>query len=384
MSNDKLSNKQSNSNQSGRRNFLKSATLVGIGAAVSGLPGTNNVEAQQTMTARADQASKIITRQRTLGSKNNPLVVTALGLGCMGMDTHRSAHPSREAMIKLIRQAVERGVTHFDTAEGYGPFTNEEIVGEALKPFRDQVIIGTKFGNDIVNGKTVGLNSKPDHIRSVVDQSLKRLKVDAIDLLYQHRMDPKVPIEDVAGTVGDLIKSGKVKHFGLCEVDAQTIRRAHSVQPITAIQSEYSLMWREPEKNVFPTLEELGIGFVPYSPINRGFLTGAINEYTKFDPNNDNRHTLPRFTPEAIRANTALVEVLNRFGRTRGMTSAQVALSWMLTKYPYLAPIPGTTKLAHLEENLRSAEMMLSATEIRELETEASKIKIVGDRYPTR
>ena len=242
--------------------------------------------------------------------------------------------------------------------------------------------IGTKFGVDIQDGRPVGLNSRPEHIRKVVDDSLRRLKVDAIDLLYQHRRDRSVPIEDVAGAVKGLIGEGKVKHFGLCEVSAATIRRAHAVQPITAIQSEYSLMWREPEESIFPTLQELGIGFVPYSPINRGFLGGALNEFTRFDANNDNRPTLPRFAPEAMRANTALVEVLNTFGRTRGATSAQVALAWMLAKHPWLVPIPGTTKLAHLAENLSAADLMLTSAEISELETAASKITIVGDRYP--
>jgi aryl-alcohol dehydrogenase-like predicted oxidoreductase len=285
-------------------------------------------------------------------------------------------------MIALIRSAVERGVTFFDTAEGYGPYTNEELVGEALAPYKNQVRIGTKFGVDIQGGRAVGLNSRPEHIRKVVDESLRRLKVDAIDILYQHRRDRNVPIEEVAGAVKGLIGEGKVKHFGLCEVSAATIRRAHAVHPITAIQSEYSLMWREPEESIFPTLQELGIGFVLYSPINRGFLGGALNEFTTFDANNDNRPTLPRFTPEAMRANTALVEVLNAFGRTRGATSAQVALAWMLAKHPWLVPIPGTTKLAHVEENLRAADLMLTPAEIRELETEAATIKIVGDRYP--
>jgi aryl-alcohol dehydrogenase-like predicted oxidoreductase len=377
---DNTSHNQSDAIPSSRRGFLKSAALIGVGTTLSTLPTAKRVQAQQT--ASSSSPGQILTRQRTLGSRNNRLVVSALGLGCMGLNYDRGPHPDRKAMIALIRSAVERGVTFFDTAEGYGPYTNEELVGEALAPYKNQVSIGTKFGVDIQGGRAVGLNSRPEHIRKVVDESLRRLKVDAIDILYQHRRDRNVPIEDVAGAVKGLIGEGKVKHFGLCEVSAATIRRAHAVHPITAIQSEYSLMWREPEESIFPTLQELGIGFVPYSPINRGFLGGALNEFTKFDANNDNRPTLPRFTPEAMRANTALVEGLNAFGRTRGATSAQVALAWMLAKHPWLVPIPGTTKLAHLEENLRAADLMLTPAEIRELETEASKIKIVGDRYP--
>ena len=377
---DNTSHNHSDAMPSSRRGFLQSAALIGVGTTLSTLPTAKRVQAQQT--ASSSSPGQILTRQRTLGSRNNRLVVSALGLGCMGLNYDRGPHPDRKAMIALIRSAVERGVTFFDTAEGYGPYTNEELVGEALAPYKNQVSIGTKFGVDIQGGRAVGLNSRPEHIRKVVDESLRRLKVDAIDILYQHRRDRNVPIEDVAGTVKGLIGEGKVKHFGLCEVSAATIRRAHAVHPITAIQSEYSLMWREPEESIFPTLQELGIGFVPYSPINRGFLGGALNEFTKFDANNDNRPTLPRFTPEAMRANTALVEVLNAFGRTRGATSAQVALAWMLAKHPWLVPIPGTTKLAHVEENLRAADLMLTPAEIRELETEASKIKIVGDRYP--
>jgi aryl-alcohol dehydrogenase-like predicted oxidoreductase len=377
---DNTSHNQSDASVSSRRGFLKLAALIGAATTLSTLPAAKRVQAQQT--ASSSSPGQILTRQRTLGSRNNRLVVSALGLGCMGLNYDRGPHPDRKAMIALIRSAVERGVTFFDTAEGYGPYTNEELVGEALAPYKNQVSIGTKFGVDIQGGRAVGLNSRPEHIRKVVDESLRRLKVDAIDILYQHRRDRNVPIEDVAGAVKGLIGEGKVKHFGLCEVSAATIRRAHAVHPITAIQSEYSLMWREPEESIFPTLQELGIGFVPYSPINRGFLGGALNEFTKFDANNDNRPTLPRFTPEAMRANTALVEVLNAFGRTRGATSAQVALAWMLAKHPWLVPIPGTTKLAHLEENLRAADLMLTPAEIRELETEATKIKIVGDRYP--
>ena len=270
----------------------------------------------------------------------------------------------------------------FDTAETYGPFTNEELVGEGLAPFRNELVISTKFGFNYEGSAVTGLNSRPERIRWVAEESLKRLKIEVIDLFYQHRFDPNVPIEDVAGTVKDLIQEGKVRNFGLCEVGPQTIRRAHAVQPLTAIQSEYSLMWREPEKDVLPVLEELGIGFVPYSPINRGFLGGTLNEHTRFDSGNDNRNILPRFTPEAMRANMALVEALNEFGRTRGATSAQVALAWLLVRKPFMVPIPGTTKLAHLEENLRAADLTLIADDLSELEIAVSEIKIVGDRYP--
>ncbi|HMU29140.1 MAG TPA: aldo/keto reductase [Nitrospira sp.] len=329
-------------------------------------------------------SSPLITQRRTLGSGKHALQVSALGFGCMGMNYHRGLHPDRDAMIKLARQATERGVTLFDTAEVYGPFVNEELVGEALAPFRGQVVITTKFGWKIDPGSrtSIGLDSRPQHIKEVAEASLKRLKVDAIDLFYQHRVDPDVPIEDVAGAVKELIQEGKVKHFGLSEAGAKTIRRAHAVQPVTAVQSEYHLMWRAPEKDVLPVCGELGIGFVPYSPVNRGFLGGNLNEYTRFDSGSDNRKTLPRFTPEAMRANLAIVEALNRFGRTRGVTSAQVALAWLLAKQPWIVPIPGTTKLAHLEENLRTADLKLSAAEMSEIEGSVSKIEIVGDRYP--
>lgn len=326
----------------------------------------------------------VISQRRTLGSGAYRMDVSELGFGVMGMNYNRGPHPNRKALIALLRQAVERGVTLFDTAQVYGPLINEELAGEALYPYRNNVSVTTKFGHSIVDGRhqTGKLNSRPENIRRVAEESLKRLRVDAIDLFYQHRFDPEVPIEDVAGTVKDLIQQGKVKRFGLCEVGAHTIRRAHAIQPVTAVQSEYHLMWRAPEKEVLPVLEELGIGFVPYSPLNRGFLGGAINEYTLFDSGNDNRATLPRFTPEAIRANLALVEVLNAFGRTRGATSAQVALAWLMAKKPWIVPIPGTTKLAHLDENLRAADLTLTPDDLRELENAVSKIQIVGDRYP--
>ncbi|SAK57587.1 aldo/keto reductase [Caballeronia ptereochthonis] len=327
----------------------------------------------------------VITQQRTLGTGSNRMQVSAQGFGVMGMSYNRGRPPDRNAMIALLRRAAERGVTLFDTAQIYGPLVNEELAGEALYPYRNKVSVTTKFGHGIVDGKHVvgKLDSRPATIRRVAEESLKRLRVEAIDLFYQHRLDPDVPIEDVAGAVKDLIRQGKVKRFGLCEVGVQTIRRAHAVQPVTAVQSEYHLMWREPESDVFPVLDELGIGFVPYSPLNRGFLTGAINEYTRFDSGNDNRNTLPRFTPEAIRSNLALVEVLDAFGKTRGATSAQVALAWLMAQKPWIVPIPGTTKLAHLDENLGAADLTLTPDERRELESAVAKIQIVGDRYPT-
>jgi aryl-alcohol dehydrogenase-like predicted oxidoreductase len=285
-------------------------------------------------------------------------------------------------MIALIRSAVERGVTFFDTAEVYGPFTNEELVGEALSPFRGQVVIATKFGFQFDSkGQQVGLSSRPEHIKQAADASLKRLKVDAIDLFYQHRVDPGVPIEDVAGAVKDLIREGKVKHFGLSEAGVQTIRRAHAVQPVTALQNEYSLWWRKPEEEVMPTLEELGIGLVPFSPLGRGFLTGKISENTTFD-SSDFRNTLPRFTPEARKANQALVDLLGEIAKRKKATPAQIALAWLLAQKPWIVPIPGTTKLHRLEENIGAASIELTSDDLREIESAASKIKVQGARYP--
>lgn len=363
-----------------RRGFLKASAVVTAGVLAQ-------PTLAQTLTgSTVEGASKVlITQKRLLGSAKHQLEVSAIGLGCMGMTYHRGVHPDKKAMIKLIQQAVERGVNFFDTAETYGPFNNEELVGEALAPYKGKVIIGTKFGFNHEGGKTIadGLNSCPERIRKVAEQSLKRLRIEVIDLFYQHRLDPNVPIEDVAGTVKDLINEGKVRNFGLSEVGAKTLRRAHAVQPVTALQSEYHLMWREPEKEILPTVKELGIGFVAYSPINRGFLTGGLTEYSRFDGGNDNRESLPRFTQQAMHNNLQIVEVLNEFGRARGITSAQIAIAWLLAKQPWIVPIPGTTKLAHLEENLRAADIIFSPKEIADLENAIAKIQIVGDRYPT-
>jgi len=321
-------------------------------------------------------------QKRKLGNGN--LEVSAIGLGCMGMSFNLGPAMDKKDGISLIRAAVERGVTFFDTAEAYGPFTNEELVGEALAPFRDQVVIATKFGwepNSNDGGKWNSLNSRPEHIKKVAEASLKRLKVDAIDLFYQHRVDLNVPIEEVAGAVKQLIQQGKVKHFGLSEAGAQTIRRAHAVQPVTALQSEYSLWWRQPEELVLPTLEELGIGFVPFAPLGKGFLTGKINEDTKFD-NTDFRNTIPRFNPENRKANQALVDLLSKFAEKRKVTPAQLALAWLLAKKPWIVPIPGTTKLHRLEENLGAANVDLTPEDLRAIESASSNIRIEGARYP--
>jgi len=321
-------------------------------------------------------------KQRELGRSG--LKVSAIGLGCMGMSFGYGKPGDRGEMLALLRKAVELGVTFFDTAEVYGPYTNEDLVGEALAPFRGQVVIATKFGfrlRDDGQPGFLGVDSSPGRIRQAVEGSLRRLRVEAIDLLYQHRVDPKVPIEDVAGTVGDLIREGKVKRFGLSEAGAATIRRAHAVQPVTAVQSEYSLWFRRPEEEVLPTCEELGIGFVPFSPLGKGFLTGKIDEKTQFE-NGDFRNIVPRFAPEARRRNRALVELLETFGRRRGATAAQVALAWLLAQKPWIVPIPGTTKLARLEENLGATEIEFTAEELRELHEAAAGIPIEGGRYP--
>ncbi len=323
-------------------------------------------------------------KKRTLGKSG--LEVSAVGLGCMGMSFGYGPASDKQEMISVIRKAVERGVTFFDTAEVYGPFTNEELVGEALAPFRGQVVIATKFGFKLDPGggpRWVGLDSRPEHIREVAEASLKRLRVDAIDLFYQHRVDPDVPIEDVAGAVKELIREGKVRHFGLSEAGVQTIRRAHAVQPVTALQSEYSLWWRRPEAKTLQVLEELGIGFVPYSPLGRGFLTGKIDENMTFDKT-DIRSTVPRFTPEARKANQALVDLLAGIAERKQATPARVALAWLLAQKPWIVPIPGTRKLERLEENIGAAAVELTADDLREIESAASKITVQGARYPEK
>jgi aryl-alcohol dehydrogenase-like predicted oxidoreductase len=325
-------------------------------------------------------------QKRKLGKSG--LEVSALGLGCMGMSFSYGPAKDEQEMIALIRAAVDRGITFFDTAEVYGPFTNEELVGEALAPFKGQLIIATKFGWDVTpesrgKGGLPGLNSRPQHIRDAVEGSLKRLKVETIDLLYQHRVDPNVPIEDVAGTVKDLIRQGKVKHFGLSEAGIETIRRAHAVQPVTALQNEFSLWWRRPEEEIIPTLEELGIGLVAYSPLGKGFLTGKIDENTTFD-SSDFRSTLPRFTPEALKANQALVDLLGNIAKRKKATTAQIALAWLLAQKPWIVPIPGTTKLNRLDENIGALSLELTAGDLRDINDAASKITVQGARYPER
>jgi len=322
---------------------------------------------------------------RTLGAGAHALTASALGLGCMGMTYHRGVIPDHATMVMTLRRAFEMGITFFDTAEIYGPFTNESLVGEALEPLRDQVVLCTKFGFKFENGSPVdgALDSRPEAIRRSVEGSLKRLRTDHIDLLYQHRVDPDVPIEAVAETVSELISEGKVLHFGLSEAEPEVIRRAHAVQPLTAIQSEYSLMWRSPEREVLPLCEELGIGFVPYSPLGRGFLTGQINERTRFNAANDNRATLPRFQPDAIRANLALVDALTEFGNHWGLTPSQVALAWVQSRRPWIIAIPGTTKLANLRNNLGALEVEVPASAWAALDETLAEIEIVGERYAT-
>jgi len=327
-------------------------------------------------------------QKRKLGNSN--LEVSAIGLGCMGMSFSYGPPKDKQEMTALLAAAVDRGITFFDTAEVYGPYLNEELVGEALAPFRDQVAIATKFGFDISPNSdprgmkgSPGLNSRPEHIKEAVEGSLKRLKVEAIDLLYQHRVDPNVPIEDVAGTVKELIQEGKVKHFGLSEAGVQTIRRAHAVVPVTALQSEYSLWWRKPEAEVIPTLEELGIGLVPYSPLGKGFLTGKIDENTTFD-SSDFRSTLPRFTPEALKANQALIDLLDSIAEQKQVTPAQIALAWLLAQKPWIVPIPGTTKLHRLEENIGATSVELTPDDLRDIDDAASQIRVQGARYPEK
>lgn len=362
-----------------RRDFFKSGILVAGGMLLAG-----KVHASAPAKNIKLSDSPVVDGWRTLGSGKAALKVSNQGFGCMGLNYHRSDHPDKAMAIRLLHQAVDHGINFFDTAEGYGPFTNEELVGESLAPYKNRICLATKFGHAYKNGKRdmSHEDSRPENIRKVCDDCLRRLKIDTIGLFYQHRFDINTPIEDVAGTVGDLIKEGKVQYFGLCEISAETLLRAHKEYPVTAVQSEYSLMWRQPEQNLLPLLKRQGIGFVPYSPLGRGFLTGGITEYTQFSAN-DNRQTLPRFTPEAIRYNLQLVEKLNDFGRTRGMTPAQIALAWLMAQNEQIVPIPGTTKLSHMEENLRAAEFKLSHTDIEELNRISSDFKLMGDRYGT-
>lgn len=366
-------------NHQNRRSFFKTGvTLSAAMLASSTMPLSSFARSKDQSTAAKMPASDV--KSRTLGSGKHSVDVSAIGLGCMGMSYHRSFIPQKEVSLALIRKAYDLGVTFFDTAEAYGPLTNELLVGEAIAPFRQKVVLATKFG--FKEGKpSLGLDSRPERIRQVVDHSLKSLRTDYIDLLYQHRVDPNVPMEDVAGTVKDLIGEGKVRHFGLSEANAASIRKAHAVQPLTAVQSEYSLMTRGPEAEVLKTCEELGIGFVPYSPLSRGFLSGMINERTKYNPANDNRPTLPRYQEPAIKANWAMIDALYEFGNPRGLSPAQVALAWLMAQKPWIVPIPGTTKASHLQENIWSADFEFTPEELRSFNDSVSKIKIVGDRY---
>jgi aryl-alcohol dehydrogenase-like predicted oxidoreductase len=361
-----------------RRDFIKTGALLGttlIATSAFGLTTKSTKSEKDEIHKISDNSNK-----RKLGSGKQRIEVSALGLGCMGMSYHRSFVPDRKAMIALIRKAPELGVNFFDTAEAYGPFSNEELVGEALAPFRKEVIVVTKFG--FKEGKpSLGLDSRPERIRKVVEHSLKSLRTDYIDLLYQHRVDPNVPIEEVAGTVKELINEGKVKYFGMSEANGETIRRAHMVQPLTALQSEYSLMTRQPENDVIKVCEELGIGFVPYSPISRGLLSGYLNERTQYNAANDNRGSLPRYQKDALIANWPIISILKEFGDDRGLTVAQVALAWLLAQKPFIVPIPGTTKQAHLQENMWAANYEFTIDELQKLTTDLNKIKIVGDRY---
>ncbi len=365
-----------------RRDFLKKGSFFGASmiaaSAMSLVPGSANASGKKENENSRKQT-------RTLGSGSHAIEVAyGMGLGCMGMSWNRSFVPDRKAMIGVIRKAYEMGVNLFDTAEAYGPYVNEELVGEAIKPFRKNITLCSKFGFEIRDNKLTGaFNSKPKHIREVVEQSLKRLQTDHIDLLYQHRVDPAVPIEDVAGTVKDLIREGKVKHFGLSEAGSENIRKAHAIQPLTAIQTELSLLSREPLTEIFPVCEELGIGFVPYSPLSRAYLTGYINERTTYVPGNDNRITLPRYQRDAVIANWKIIDVLTTFGNQRGLTAAQIALAWLMAQKPWVVPIPGTTKLAHLQENLWSTDVAFSAEEWKQFNDQIAAVTIVGARYPT-
>ncbi|SDC96333.1 aldo/keto reductase [Niabella drilacis] len=357
-----------------RRDFLRSSAVLGGVLLFS--PANSGARSLERSNLNNNEEKKT----RVLGKGSQALKVSTLGLGCMGMSYHRSFVPDKKAMIALLRKAPDLGVTYFDTAEAYGPLINEELVGEAVAPFRKDIIIATKFG--FKNGKPAeGLDSRPEQIRAVVEHSLRSLKTDYIDLLYQHRVDPKIPVEDVAGTVKDLIREGKVKHFGMSEAGVDNIRKAQAVQPLTALQSEYSLMTREPEKDVIKLCEELGIGFVPYSPLSRGMISGYLNERSKYNPNNDNRPSLPRYHAKNVIANWPLIDVLKEFGDQRGLTVAQVALAWLLAQKPFIVPIPGTTKLAHLQENMGAAGYEFASGELEALTGKLDQIKIVGERY---
>ncbi|MCD2422175.1 aldo/keto reductase [Niabella pedocola] len=364
-----------------RRSFLKSGAVLGGALLFSPAnSGARPLERSNLNNNNNNNNNNNEKKTRVLGKGSQALKVSILGLGCMGMSYHRSFVPDKKAMIALLRKAPDLGVTYFDTAEAYGPLVNEELVGEAVAPFRKDIIIATKFG--FKNGRPAeGLDSRPERIRAVVEHSLRSLKTDYIDLLYQHRVDPKVPVEDVAGTVKDLIREGKVKHFGMSEAGVDNIRKAHAVQPLTALQSEYSLMTREPEKDVIKVCEELGIGFVPYSPLSRGMISGYLNERSKYNPNNDNRPSLPRYQAENVIANWPLIDVLKAFGDQRGLTVAQVALAWLLAQKPFIVPIPGTTKLAHLQENMWVVNYAFAPEELNTLTTKLDQVKIVGERY---
>ena len=364
-----------------RRGFLRVAAAVGAAFAIE--PTLNKVQAAEQLISGKHIVKNPDMQYRTLGSGPAAFEVSALGFGVMGMTYNRSQYPDKKMRQRVIAEAVDHGVTLFDTAIIYGPLNNEEFTGEALAPYKNRVNITTKFGHEVIDGKATGRqDSRPETIRRYCEGSLRRLGIDSIPMFYQHRFDPNTPIEEVAGCIGDLIKEGKVQRWGLCEVSSETIRKAHAVTPVTAIQSEYQLMHRLVEENgVLDTCREFGIGFVPYSPLNRGFLGGCINEYTVFDTSNDNRHTLPRFEPDAMRQNYRIVNVLQDFGRTRGMTSSQVALGWLLHKAPWIVPIPGTTKISHLEENLHTFAFVLADSEWSELERRVAAIPVVGDRY---
>ena len=363
----------------GRRSFLKTATALGVAMTIG--PALNKAIASEKQTVSSTERNGM--QYRTLGSGKAAMEVSALGLGCMGMNYNRSQSPDAKECTRIIHEAVDRGVTLFDTAIIYGPLRNELLVGKALEPYKGRVNLTTKFGHEVIDGKATGRqDSSRASVRRYCEDSLRRLRLDSIPLFYQHRFDPSTPIEEVAETISELIKEGKVQRWGLCEVSADTIRKAHAICPLTAVQSEYHLMHRSVEENgVLDVCRELGVGFVPYSPLNRGFLGGCINEFTVFDTENDNRHTLPRFQPEAIRANTRIVNELQKFGRTRGMTSSQVALAWLLHKAPWIVPIPGTTKESHLLENLHALTFDIADEDWRTLEAAVAAIPVVGDRY---